>query len=930
MNEDAWIDGAVASPFFIEELYLKYEKDPSSIDPEWRKHFDALLAKKEEKILGDKDLNYSEIRAEQKGEALFHLINAYRVYGHLKAKTNPLFEELEDPLLFNIENYGFDKSDLEKNFPAMDVLGRDSAPLSEIIQACESIYCDRVGIEYMGLGNPEMEQWLQQRIEPNGFKIELSVDQKTSILDQLNKSELLEIFLHTKYTGQKRFSLEGGETLIPVLAAVIDKGSETYMTDFVIGMAHRGRLNVLANILNKSYSQIFTEFDANYIPESFEQSGDVKYHKGFFSETFSVHGHKVNITLTPNPSHLEAVDPVVEGQVYAKQFLLGDEDKESNKFKVLPLLIHGDAAISGQGVVYETLQLFNLKGYSTGGSLHFVVNNQIGFTTIPEDTRSTRYCTDIAKTFGAPVFHVNAEDPEGAIYASLLALELRNKFGCDVFVDIVCYRKYGHNETDEPAFTQPLNDKKIKSKNSIREIYRDFLITQGALEKQISLSLEAEFKESLQKELAAVLSSKKVQALPIQKKESENVFQHQQTGVSLKVLEDIASAISKIPEGFSLHPKLQRLVTDRLGMVKGEKESLKPIDWGMAEHLAMGSILWEGTSIRFSGQDCCRGTFSHRHAVWIDQQVEKSYYPLSHLKEKQGSFRIYNSSLSEYAVVGFEFGYSIANPSALTIWEAQFGDFGNGAQVIIDQFISTGEQKWGQQSGLVMLLPHGYEGQGPEHSSARIERFLTLCGQDNLQVVNPSTPAQYFHLLRRQIRMKKKKPLIVFSPKALLRHPQCVSLIEEFILGSFQEMLDDPTHPENVEVLIACSGHIYYDLIAEREKQQVSKMAIIRVEQLYPFYNERFLEILTKYPGTKKLCWVQEEPKNMGGGEYIENCIRPLLPEGVSLEVIARPRSASPAVGSYALHKKQHAELLEAVFGQKRLSIFEIAGKINK
>jgi len=928
MDENAWVDSGVGSSFFLEELYEKYEKDPASIDSEWRQYFEKLSKRKESISAGSNDQKNLEIIAEQKGESLFHLINAYRVYGHLKAKTNPLYEVQVDSSLFDITHYGFTKEDLDKSFPTIDVLNKETATLQEIIEICESVYCDRVGIEYMGLGNVEMEKWLQKRIEPNGFKIELSVDQKKLILEQLNKSELLEIFLHTKYTGQKRFSLEGGETLIPILAAVIDKGSEDYMTDFVIGMAHRGRLNVLANILNKSHSQIFTEFDANYIPESFEQSGDVKYHKGFFSETLSVHGHKVNITLTPNPSHLEAVNAVVEGQVYAKQFLLG-EDADS-KFKVLPMLIHGDAAISGQGVVYETLQLFKLKGYGTGGTFHFVINNQIGFTTIPEDSRSTRYCTDIAKTFGAPVFHVNAEDPESAIYASLLALEIRNQFGCDVFVDIVCYRKYGHNETDEPAFTQPLNYQKIKDKTSIRSGYRDLLIAQGSLEKKIAESLETEFKESLQKALTDLTSTKKTQGFVAPYKEHENLFQHRQTGVSVNVLEDIASAISQVPENFSIHPKLKRLVNDRLSMVKGNKESLKPIDWGMAEHLALGSILWEGTSIRFSGQDSCRGTFSHRHAVWIDQQTEKPYYPLSHIKEKQGSFRIYNSPLSEYAVLGFEFGYSIAIPSALTIWEAQFGDFGNGAQVIIDQFISTGEQKWGQQSGLVLLLPHGYEGQGPEHSSGRIERFLTLSGQNNLQVVNPSIPAQYFHLLRRQVHMQKKKPLVVFSPKALLRHPECVSHLDELVLGSFQEILDDPQNMENVETLVACSGHIYYDLIAEREKQQESKMAIIRVEQLYPFHSERFLEILLKYPDIKRVCWVQEEPKNMGACEYMENSIRPLLKEGISLEVIARPRSASPAVGSYALHKKQHIELLEALFGQKRLSIFEIASKTNK
>ncbi|MBA3238387.1 MAG: 2-oxoglutarate dehydrogenase E1 component [Parachlamydiaceae bacterium] len=915
-NAEAFRDVTIANSAFVEEQYERFQKNPDELDPSWKELFSSSE---------NSFQNVIQV-IEGRSTAIIGLIDAYRTFGHLKAKIDPLNHSIdENPWQLNLDHFGLTQADLSSLFPTQGILTSPEAPLSEILAALEAIYCGTIGFEYMSIGRKDVESWVQSQIEPSGHKEKLSLEQKKMILHNLNKSELFEVFLHTKYTGQKRFSLEGGETLIPILAAIIDKGAEAGVEEFYLGMAHRGRLNVLSNILNKSYSLIFSEFDENYVPEFFaDESGDVKYHKGFLSENLSSHGHKIQIVLTPNPSHLEAVDPVIEGQVYAKQLLAG---MPGGKKKVVPILIHGDAALAGQGVVYETLQLQALEGYSTGGTLHLVINNQIGFTTIPEDSRSTRYCTDIANTFGAPTFHVNAEDPEACFFATCLAVELRQKFECDVFIDMICYRKYGHNEGDEPAFTQPQKYALIANKRSIREIYRDLLIQQGFLEKKICEELETEFKASLQKELQQIKNApKRTGSEQGSSSLKESVFHHIQTGVSLAELQQITAAACRVPEGFALHPKLARLLADRVLMVSGGK-TLKPIDWGMAEMLAIGSLLWEGFGVRLSGQDSCRGTFSHRHAVWIDQKQETSYCPLKNLKADQGRFEVFNSSLSEFAVLGFEFGYTLANPSVLVLWEAQFGDFCNGAQVIIDQFISTGEQKWGQQSGLTLLLPHGYEGQGPEHSSARIERFLTLAGQNNLRIVNCSTPAQFFHVLRRQQLLNEKKPLAIFTPKALLRHPACVSQTEDLVMGSFLEILDDPKSLNNVKHVIICSGHVYYDLIAEREKLLNDTVAILRVEQLYPFNKERMKELLDKYRGFERLDWVQEEPSNMGPGVYMGEMLRDILPSDVSFRSFARPHSASPAVGSYHVHKKQLAELMSTVFDKEQPSIFKIASQ---
>jgi len=915
---------------FLEALLEAYERNPDSVPQEWKTAFSALG----EAQTSSKPLQESTrmgISAQQSSSTengvdprLVLLIDAYRKYGFFRAATNPLYSNKGPRGQLEYTNFGFRESDLGKNF--FWHASKELMPLKQIISTLERVYCTRVGYEFVGIIPVDQEEWLIAEIESEGsIDAKFSRERKKAIYNNLNRAELLETFLHTKYVGQKRFSIEGGETLIPMLSELVSRSANLGVSEFVLGMAHRGRLNVLAHILNKSYEQIFFEFHENYIPESFEYSWDVKYHKGFVADI--LYGSKsLKITLVPNPSHLEAVDPVVQGQTFAKQF---NGCLDSKKNSVLPILVHGDAAFTGQGVVYETLQLSKLNGYGCGGTIHIIVNNQIGFTTLPSEYSSMQSCTDIAKGFGFPVFHVNAEDPESAIYVIDLACEMRNRFGCDVIIDLICYRKYGHNESDEPAFTQPLKYKQIAKKRSIRHLYLQQLIAEGVLDGVEAQQLEGELRNTLQSSFKELNPNKRGAPSLIDSKSSS--FAHLQTGVPLPRLQAITTATSSVPPNFSIHPKLLRLLKDREGMVNGEKNldgsSLKTLDWGMCELLAFGSLLCEGKNIRLSGQDSCRGTFSHRHAVWIDQKENSSYVSLNHLQPEQGYFDVINSPLSEFAVMGFELGYSIANPSSLVLWEAQFGDFCNGAQVTIDQFLSTGEQKWGQVSGLVLLLPHGYEGQGPEHSSGRMERFLTLCGQNNLQVVNPSTPAQFFHLLRRQAHMAEKKPLIVFTPKSLLRHPECKSAVNELILGSFQEILDDTEAPNSATTIVACSGHIYYDLIAERQRLQQKDIAIIRIEQLYPLHVDRIEEIISKYTHADKFLWVQEEPMNMGAASFVAASFAQIVGEEMIFQQIGRPISASPAVGSYLIHKKQTEKIFEAVFGKKAPSIFEIAGK---
>lgn len=883
---------------YVEETYKKYQADPNSVESSWRHFFEGM------DFAAGLYAKLPAVKPESSDLRIYHLIQAYRTYGHLLAQINPIATAVsKEPPELNLQTLGFSEKEMDASFPTCGFLKEEKAPLKKIVAALKNTYCRTIGVEYMDLGQPELERWLQQKIEPN-FDMPLSPEQKLMVMQYLNKAELFEVFLHTKYIGQKRFSLEGAETLIPILAAMLDSGAETGVEDVVLGMAHRGRLNVLANILNKSYAHIFHEFEDYYTPDLTEGTGDVKYHKGFSGELKTSKGKTVHVILSDNPSHLESVDPVVEGEARAMQELKRSSVKGQ---QVVPILIHGDAAIAGQGVVYETMQLCHLQGYRTGGTVHIVINNQIGFTTLPKESRSTLYCTDVAKAFGAPVFHVNAEDPQGCVAVAVLAMEMRQKFQCDVFIDLNCYRKYGHNEGDEPTFTQPLQYSLIKQKKSIREIYREQLIKENVLDPARAEALEKAFKEGLHKAQESISS---LPAAEKEKHESKNPIS-KPPSVAKESLTSLAERFCTVPESFQIHPKIARLFKERSEMVKGDPKKAS-IDWGMGEHLALATLLAEGTHVRVSGQDSGRGTFSQRHAMLIDQVSAQKYFPLAHLSDTQAPFEVYNSPLSEYAVLGFEFGYSLSYPQSLVIWEAQYGDFANGAQIIIDQYLSASEQKWAHRCNLTLMLPHGYEGQGPEHSSGRMERFLQLCGEENLRIVNCSTPAQLYHVLRRQVYSEAKKPLVIFTPKAILRHPQCVSSLEDFSNGAFQEVFDDPTHPI-AKKLLFCSGKVYYDLVAEREKRGAKDVAIIRIEQLYPLDEGKIKQILSSYSQAGDFVWVQEEHSNMGAGDYIRPLLQSILGQR-PLRYAGRGRSASPAAGSHALHKKQQIVLMDEAF----------------
>lgn len=879
----------------IEKLYREFRRDPAKADPSLKAFFAGMEFASSEKEGGEDSLR------------IFRLILAYRQYGHLMANVNPLKEEKSKPSELELKTLGFSESDLNTEFPTLGFLPVPKGKLKEIIQRLSSIYAGRIGIEYMELDNLELEEWIQKRVEPE-LDFGLTLDEKKNILDYLNRAEIFESFLHTKFVGQKRFSLEGGESLIPLLWAILEEGSRLNAEEFIFGMAHRGRLNVLANILKKSYSVVFHEFESGNIPIVGEGTSDVKYHKGFVS-TIDMDGRKIFLQLAPNPSHLEAVDPVVLGQVRARQEVKRDRSRE----KVVPLLIHGDASFAGQGIIYECMQLMNLEGYTTGGTIHIIINNQIGFTTLPVEGRSTRYATDIAKSFGCPVFHVNGEDPESCFWAAKMAMQIRQKFKRDVFIDLICFRKYGHNEGDEPAFTQPLEYAEIRSKKPIRELYAAELKEEGSIEESIAENLEKRFIDTLHEAMEqAKKSIKAPTAEEIHGEEFSQEFEADlflpvKTSVGSNTLHQIMDAIS-LPTGFHLHPKLIKWMEERKEKLQKDPYE-KIIDWSYAEFLAFGSLLLDKVTIRLSGQDCKRGTFSQRHAVWIDQENASPYFPLDHLKTDAAHFEVYNSPLSEFSVVGFEYGFSLADPKALVLWEAQYGDFNNAAQVIIDQFITSAEQKWRRHSSLTLLLPHGMEGQGPEHSSGRLERYLQLAAQDNIQVVYPSTPAQYFHLLRRQGLRKVRKPLVIFTPKSLLRLPACTSSLKELEEGEFQEFLDDPRPSPTTNRLLLCSGKIFYDLLEAREREKIQGISILRVEQFYPLNVDKFLKILAKYKGFKECYWVQEEPENMGSWSYL----RPYFTENLKLSVkyIGRAASASPAVGSNIRHKSEQEEILK-------------------
>lgn len=904
MDSDQFSYANLSNLGALEELYRSYLKDPNSVEASWRHFFEGMdFASSTLPKLPQERVESSDLR-------IYLLIDAYRKFGHKRASFNPIATTLPtEPVELNLQGLGFKQEELQASFPTCGFLNEPFALLSEIVAALEKTYCGKIGIEYMGLGSLDLEKWIQERIEPF-FPLHMGNEDKLSILDQLNKAEIFESFLHTKYVGQKRFSLEGGETMIPMLKALLERGAEIGVKEVILGMAHRGRLNVLANILNKSYAHIFHEFEDHYTPDLLEGSGDVKYHKGFVGSLTTRSGTAVKVTLVANPSHLEAVDPVVEGIARATQELKADKTKTQ---EVVPILIHGDAAIAGQGIVYETLQLSRLNGYCTGGTVHLVINNQIGFTTLPKDSRSTLYCTQIARAFGAPVFHVNAEDPEGCVRVALLAIEIRHKFQCDVFIDLICYRKYGHNESDEPTFTQPLEYSLIKAKPSIRTLFRDQLIQEKVLDESTAVELENAFRANLQSALESIPSLKQNSSSTAQNSAAQlPTVSPIVTTVPQDTLVFLGKRLCAIPDNLKCHPKIQRLLNDRLQMIS-QDPAVASIDWGMAENLAYASLVHEGIHVRLSGQDVRRGTFSHRHAIWVDQVKDQKYFPLSHISPSQAPFDVFNSPLSEYAVLGFDFGYSVRYPKSLVIWEAQFGDFANGAQVIIDQFIASSEQKWNLCCNLTLLLPHGNEGQGPEHSSARIERFLQLAGHNNTRIANCTTPAQLFHLLRAQALNSEKKPLILFTPKALLRHPECLSSLNAFSQGHFEEVIDDISPPQQPSRLLLCSGKIIYDLRNERKKRQDTKTVIVQVEQLYPFPKEQLQAVLAKYEALTSVRWVQEEHQNMGPWEYIHPHLETVFAK-TPVVYVGRERSAAPAAGSHALHTKQQITLMNAAF----------------
>lgn len=880
----------LANLALIEEMYQRYLADPESVDLSWRHFFEGidfgayLYKRGAEPAKG----------AGHSTQRIVHLIQTYRRYGHLQAKFNPIgLEERKAPEL-ELEALGFFEAELEELFPTMGFCGKEEAPLKEIIAALQEIYCSRIGFEFKDLSHPELEEFIQKEIEPK-LLIQPTIEEKHLLLEYLNKSETFESFLHTRYTGQTRFSLEGEETAIPLLAEWLDRGADLGIEECLIGMAHRGRLNVLVNILNKPFSALFEEFEDD-TTLSFAGNDDVKYHMGFTGEFRSRSGKKVIVDMAANPSHLESVDPVLLGQTYAKQ--------KGRKKEICPILIHGDASIAGQGVVYESLQLMELPAYSVGGALHLVINNQIGYTTLPVEARSTRYCTDIAKTFGAPVFHVNAEDPESCLFAAKLAVLIRQKFQCDVFIDLLGYRKYGHNEGDEPSYTQPLQYKEIQSKKSIRQLYYEQLISAGHLEQKLAETLEAQFRASLQAALKT--AQEKIGRANANVHEKHPAVEIRK--VNAKTLQEVAELFCKVPPDFHLHPKLEKWLFGRLAAV----QTGKGIDWATGECLAFGSLMKEGVSLRLAGQDSQRGTFSQRHLIWIDAETGKPYCPLCQISSAR--CEVINSPLTEYAGMAFEYGISLSSPHTLVLWEAQYGDFCNGAQIVIDQYIASAEQKWNTPSSLVLLLPHAYEGAGPEHSSARLERFLQLAANDNFQVCNPSTPAQYFHLLRRQGLNPQRKPLIVFTPKSLLRAPACTNVIDDFTKGTFEEFLAEPI--PNCKRLLFCSGKIYYDLFAEREKKKISDIALIRIEQFYPLAIEKLKSLLGRYSGYKECFWVQEEPENMGAWTFIGPYLQTLLPKGTLFRYVGRPSNATTATGSNRKHKQQQQEILDQALGK--------------
>ena len=910
---------------YFADLYDQYLQDPDKVEPSWRAFFQGfdfgLESNGVNELIASNETKNIEIPEHLQREfKVVKLIDGYRTRGHLFTKTNPVRERRKYQPTLNIENFGLSNEDLSTVFNAGEIMGIGPSSLNDIISHLQRIYCSSIGIEYMYIRNPERVNWIQQRLNVNDNHPDFSVERKKHILKKLNQAVSFESFLHTKYVGQKRFSLEGGESLIPALDSLILEADNSGVEEFVMGMAHRGRLNTLANIFGKSTKDIFSEFDGkDYDDEVFD--GDVKYHLGWTSKIDpNKDGKQINISLAPNPSHLETVGAVVQGIARAKI----DNNHSGDTSKVLPILVHGDAAIAGQGLAYEIVQMAALKGYSTGGTIHIVVNNQIGFTTNYLDARSSTYCTDVGKVTLSPVMHVNADDVESVIHAVVFALNYRMKFKRDVFIDLLGYRKYGHNEGDEPRFTQPKLYKNISKHQNCRDIYVTKLVKDGIIEKSYVNRIEKEYKTFLEENLEDSRKLKKTFINPFMYDEWKNIAPYLErvdefamkkqviTEVSEDSLENVANAISTLPSDKKFLRKAAKLISERKKMFF----DLKTLDWAMGELLAYGTLLLEGHDIRLSGQDVERGTFSHRHAILVDEDSEEEIILLNKINKEQGRFRIFNSLLSEYGVLGYDYGYSMTSPNSLTIWEAQFGDFSNGAQIIIDQYITSAEDKWKLQNGIVLLLPHGYEGQGAEHSSARVERYLQMCAKDNMFVVNCTTPANLFHVLRRQLKAKYRKPLIIFSPKSLLRHPRAISKLSDFTSSGFKTIIDDPNvNLKFVKIVVFCTGKFYYDLFEERRLRKIEdKVALVRIEQLFPLPDVEIKSLISKYKHSKDFVWAQEEPRNMGAWSHLLLH----LPEAKIMRVASRRMYGSPAAGSSTRFSKRHKEVIDYVFDKTK------------
>ncbi len=911
---------------FLEQMYQQYLKQPDAVDAEWQRFFKSLPQGSSpaglpeaafDPGLPQNERRRGDSKAAEKQAAVFNLINSYRVFGHTQAQLDPLGQShMPHSPDLSLAFFGLTEDDLDLRFSTGTLVGAPKATLRQIWELVKGTYCGSVGVEYMTIRNHAQRRWLQEAMEGTRNKPKYAAPLKRQILKKLIDAEQLEKFLHTKFVGQKRFSLEGAESLMVMMEGLVDEAGDLGVEEVVIGMPHRGRLNALVNTMGKNMELLFAEFQDSYEVNEFTGTGDVKYHKGYSSDRVTLSGKSIHLSLSFNPSHLEIVAPVVLGNVRAKQ----DRRNDARRTRHLPVLMHGDASFAGQGIVMETFNLAELDGYKTGGTIHIVVNNQVGFTTSPKDGRSTLYPTDASKMLNIPVLHVNGDDPEAVLHVIKLAVGYRQNFHKDIVINFVCYRRHGHNEGDEPSFTQPLLYKLIKGHPTTLDLYSKQLTAEGVVSEDDVKAMVAEFRQIADAALKVTQSESAknaAQTLAGSWKGLERGLIPSDiaiTEVDHSILKSLGTVLSTVPEGFTPHPRLSKLLQTRAQMAEGKV----PIDWGMGELLAYGTLAWEGFNVRFSGQDSGRGTFSHRHAKYHDFETGKVYVPLQHVKEGQGQFNIHDSPLSEVGVMGFDYGYSLADPFCLTVWEGQFGDFANEAQVVIDQFLSSSEEKWLRMSGLVLLLPHGYEGQGPEHSSARLERFLQLCASNNMQVCNVTTPAQIFHLMRRQLHRSFRKPLIVMSPKSLLRHPLAVSSTDDLIKGQFRRILyERPLPPRGVTRIVFCAGKVYYDLYQARQKGGQKHIAIVRLEQIYPFPDDKQIEhdsvqgIIKQYPGAKELLWVQEEPKNMGAWSFVAPRFQSLLPPKLTMRYVGRAEAASPAAGSHRVHEEEQHRLVE-------------------